>query len=499
MSGSLTPAIPASQIVSVVPSVLSAGGTALDLNGLLLTDATRIPIGTVMSFPTALSVSQYFGATAPETALANVYFNGFAGSTKLPGAMLMAQYPWTAAVSAFLRGGSLATMTLTQLQALSGTLTISTNGTPLTSSAISLSAATSFSNAATIITAAFTSPPFGVTFDSVSSAFVFTTTATGSTETISFATGTLAAGLLLTQATGAVVSPGSAIAVPATFMASIVALTTNWASFMTNFEPVTADKEAFASWTNSTGNRYLYAMWDSNILNTESGTTTTAVQAIVAAGYSGIAMQYLDPNDSAFLMGYVASLNFTAVQGRATAAFKNQSGLAVTVTNATAAANLISYGMNFYGNYSTANDSFLFFYPGQITGPFKWVDSYVNQIWLNNQFQLALMVLLTNVNSIPYNAAGYALIEAACADVIGQGVTFGAIQPGVTLSAAQIAEVNNTAGKNITPTLASRGWYLQVSDALPQVRAARQSPPMTFWYMDGGSVQQINLASIEVQ
>jgi hypothetical protein len=109
------------------------------------------------------------------------------------------------------------------------------------------------------------------------------------------------------------------------------------------------------------------------------------------------------------------------------------------------------------------------------------------------------MVLLGSVYSIPYNTQGYAQIEAACLDPINAAVNFGAIRAGVTLSASQAAQVNASSGLDIADTIQSRGWYLQVSDAQPQVRAARASPPCTLWYTDGQSVQAINLASIEVQ
>jgi hypothetical protein len=91
------------------------------------------------------------------------------------------------------------------------------------------------------------------------------------------------------------------------------------------------------------------------------------------------------------------------------------------------------------------------------------------------------------------------MIRASLTDPINQAQNFGAFQPGVTLSNLQAIEVNTAAGLNIAPTITNVGWYLQVKDASPQTRAARGSPPCTFWYADGGSVQRINLASIEVQ
>src|SRR5579885_1921415 len=143
------PAIPASQIVSVVPSVLPAGGAALDLIGLILTQNTRVPIGEVLDFPSAQAVSSFFGATAQESALASIYFLGFDGSSVKPGQLLFSQYN-IAPVSAWLRGGNISALSLSALQAISGTLSITIDGI-LKSGSINLSAATSFSSAAQII------------------------------------------------------------------------------------------------------------------------------------------------------------------------------------------------------------------------------------------------------------------------------------------------------------------------------------------------------------
>lgn len=497
--------IPASAIVNVVPNVISAGGSALNLIGLMLTNSTRTPIGSVLSFPSALSVASYFGSASNEATLASIYFNGFDNSNVKPGALLFSQYN-TADVAAYLRGGSLSSMTLTQLQALSGVLSISVNGTVKTSSTINLSSATSFSNAATLIAAGFTSPGFTVTFDSVSSAFLFTNTTTGASSTIDYATGTLSAGLLLTSATGAVTSQGAvAVTSQATFMNAIVAQTTNWATFLTTFDPDSSGntiKQAFAAWTNAQGNRYVYAAWDTDVTPTASTSATSSLGYLLAqSSSSGTAVIYSDASaqKAAFVAGAIASVDFTQTHGRSTMAFKSQSGMAATVTSQTTAANLQANGYNFYGAYATANQGFVFLYPGSISGKFQWIDSYVNQIWMNNALQLALVTLLTQAKSVPYNQAGYTLIRAACMDPINAAVNFGAIRAGVPLSAQQAALVNNAAGTAIDGILATQGWYLQILPATAQVRAARSTPPMTLWYMDGGSVQSISLASVEVQ
>lgn len=653
--------IPANVLVNVDPSVIAAGGSALDLTGLILSGSTRVPIGTVASFPNGAAVTAFFGAGSPEDIVANGaaglgagYFGGYVGSTKLPGAILYAQYN-AAAVAAYLRGGAVSGLTLAQLQALSGSLTVTADGYAHVIASISFSAVGSFSAAAAALTAAFTNPtqstftaaigatftgtgagtnltttavaglisvgdtvtgtgipagttivsqtsgtpggagvyvtsqattassaacvaasnvlnvtavasgtvapgqtltgagiPAGVlitsqtsgaaggiglyrisgtplqiasqsdtgvatavtvTYDSVSGSFLVTSGVTGVASTMAFATGTLAAPLMLTSATGAVLSQGAAAAVPAAFMNGIVAVTTAWATFMTAFDPDGGSgntvKQAFAAWKNSQNNRYAYVCADTDVTPTASVPATGSLGHILANNNdSGTCLVYepTDLNLSAFICGMAASIDFSATRGRITAAYKSQAGLLAGVTDPTVAANLagnpqgssFGNGYNFYGAYGAANANFVWFQRGTTTGPFRWFDSYINQIWLNNAFQAALLTLLQNAPSIPYNNAGSALIEAALADPIVAGLNFGAFAPGA-ISALQVAEVNAAAGAQISNTLQAQGWYLQVLQASAAVRATRGSPPCKFWYLDRGSVQAITLASIALQ
>ena len=350
--------------------------------------------------------------------------------------------------------------------------------------------------------------PFTVTFDSVSGSFLFTSGVLGTSSTATYATGTLASSLLLTSATGAILSQGSYFTSPSAFMNTLTLNNQNWASFLLDFDADfgsgNTQKLAFCNWVNSTNDRYAFMCWDNDITPTESTSATNSLGYLIGPlgnNYSGTCLIY-DPSNTYlawFAAGYGASLDFGATNGRTTAAFRTQSGIPATVTNQTIAENLIANGYNFYGVWATANQDFVFFYPGSISGPFQWLDSYMNQIWLNSELQLAEMELLTNIPSIPYTPAGYALIEAAALDPINAGLNFGAFRAGVTLSQAQIAEVNNAAGANIAPVLSSQGWYFQVQNATAQVREARASPPVFFWYTDGQSVQSLVINSILVQ
>lgn len=655
--------IPASLFANVTPSVLTAGGDALDLVGLVLTTSTRVPIGSVYSFAGGPAVTSFFGAGTTVDVVANGgvgkgsgYFAGYANSLKKPGAMLVAQYN-QAAVAAYLWGGNAgAALTLAQLQSLSGSLTVVMDGYAHVISSISLAADNSFSAAAAAIQAAFTDPtessftasiganftgtqsgtnltttsvtgiisigdvvagtgvtlgttilsqtsgPIGgagvyvtslsgtastaactasstvldvtvdtdhaiaagqtvtgagvtagtiitaqlggttggvgtyrlngspqlvaseavtgvataplVTFDSLSGAFIITSGVTGVASTAAFATGSLAASLLLTQATGAVLSQGAAAAVPAAFMDGVVQVTTDWATFMTAFDPDggsgSAVKQAFAAWNTAQNDRYAYVCFDTDITAVGNAPQAGCLgQILKAAGNSGTILVY-EPSDlnlASFICGLVASIDFTATGGRTTLAFRRQDGLVASATTLTTAVNLggnpqvqgsFGNGYNYFGAVAAANQNFNWFQRGTCTGPFKWADSYVNQIWLNNALQGALLNLQDNSPSIPYDVAGDTLIETALADPIAAGLNFGAFAPG-PISAAQAAAVNASAGISIAGTLQTQGYYLQILPATTDQRASRVSPPAKFWYLDRGSVQALALSSIALQ
>lgn len=590
--------IPASTIVSVVPSVLAAGGNPLALNGLFLSTNPNLPVGAPISFPSLASVQAYFGqynfvgtatcagntltvvsqtsgslavgsslqsliGVSPgvppgsyvtalgtytalsgvgtvtisgpgftqgtafaltgnclESQMAAVYFNGFTASTLKPTALLMARYPTQGAstsasvfgANAFLRGASQPTLTLAQLQATTaGTITLTINGTAITSASINLSGASSFANAATLIQAGFTlaGATLGttVTWNTQFNAFVF--------QTATNATITTCAGTSITACTGSsnlvtvcgltapqaiTLSQGAAVAVPNTYMAALVLYTTNWAAFTSCFEPSAADKLLFATWNGGTGGQFVYAPYDSDNTIVSSNSSATCISHVAsAASLAGTCAWYLDPNAAAFCLGVIASTNYNATNGRAAIAFKSGTGISASVTDPTSYANAVANGTNFYGNWATANSQFYMAYNGSITGPFGWLDSYVGAIWLNAALQLALVSMFTQMNSIPYNNAGYATIKAGCKATLDQALVNGVIVRGVALTASQANAVDTAAGLVIDPVLATVGYYLQVLPATVTQRNSRLSPTCTLWYMDGGSVNQLNLASINIQ
>ena len=381
--------IPASQIVNVIPGVLSPGGSGLVMNGLVLTENSLMPTGTVSSFASAESVSEFFGPSSAEFAYASIYFAGYVNATQLPSAILFAAYNGTAARAATLTSGSFANYSLAEMQAITGVLTLTVNGTAITSSSISLAGIASQSLMATEIQSAFSSPNFSVSWSSVTSQFVFTSNTTGVNSTITFGSGTIATNLLVTQAAGAVLSQGAAEDTPSVAMNRIWGLSQNWASMSTMFEPSLPDKEAFAAWFSEQDDEVLYVAWDSDSQASVQGSTEPFGVVAKTNKYNGVICIGGDPalgslaplviNVAAFVQGMIASINYSQTNGRITLAGKSAQSAAVlpTCANLQTYQNLLANGYNCYGSFASRNAGFTFFSNGNMPGEFPWADQYI--------------------------------------------------------------------------------------------------------------------------
>ncbi len=567
--------VSASNFAQINPGVLGAGGNSLALNGLFLTNNPMVALGTVPSFPNATAVGNFFGLLSPEYQQSQIYFNGYINGTQIPSALLFSQYS-DVPVSAWARSAPLGTMTLTQLQALSGAFDVTIDGTLKSAASVSFTGVTSFTAAAellatnlgiegvvvatgvtgaisgttlsvtaitsgaisvgdvvggtsviagtyisalgtgtggigtytvsatqTVTSEALTVNAPGVSYNAQLNSFVVWSATTGTTSTMAFPSGTLAVSLGFPQAQGGVISQGAAAMTPATAMPAITAVTLNWGGFMTSFNASTADKIGFAQWNSAQNNRFGYVMWDDNVtaLNT---TDASVLPTIIADGYANVVPVYCDPVAdptalaAAMVLGTMASINFAQKNGRITFAFKYQAGVPASVTTDQQYANLKANQWNAVCAVATANQGFTFLAPGTVTGKYGFFDVLCNEIYLNSQFQLQIVTMMASVGSLPYNNEGINLQRSACMGPINSFINFGGIQKGVALDPLQAAAVNAAAGVAIDKVLTNHGFYLQILQPSAAVRAVRGSFITNLWYMDGGSVQQITMASIAI-
>ena len=497
------PTIPISQVVDIVPGVVGTGGNPLSLNAVVVSSNTAmIPTSALLEFASSDDVAEYFGSVSIERTIADKYFAGYDNSFKKPGMLYFAGYAKTA-TSAWLRGVSLAGMTLDQLKTVTGLLSVSVDGVVKSAANVTLTTVTSFTDAATKLTTQLgLTASAAVTWDVLSSRFVITSGTAGVLSTLSLATGAAAESLGLDAG---YVSNGIAIDSPASAMDRIKQQGNNWVDFFTSFDATTADDKlalrlGMARWSSAQRDEYLFIGWDDANGYLVPNNDATFGRTVEREKIGGTLVVYGGVEQAAALAGYAGSIDFKAVNGRATAAFKSQEGLATTANTLAIANAVLSNNATYYGAYGARGGNLdNCFYDGRMNGSkFKWADTYLNQVYLNSQLRLAIWFGLRSANSVPYNALGETLIRAWCADPIAEALNNGSMRVGVPLSSSQKATINQQAGLDISSELYGQGYYLQILQADAQTRGQRKSPPCKLWYMDGGSVHSISLASIAV-
>ena len=496
-------AISASQIVQVLPRILTGTGNDLVFNGMVLDDNVLLPAATPLSFSSADSVAEYFGTSSDEYKFAAVYFGGYNNSQIKPS--LLYFYRLTPEGAApFVRGKTLSpAAALAAIKAVNaGDITISLSGTEYTATGIDFSAVTSLSDAASVLQTALTAKDAGVTvgYNSVNDAFTITSTEVGEQESITVPTGTAAAVLGFNTET-ATVSAGEDATDAVGSMTNLTRQFQNFVTFTTLAEPEDTDALALASWVSAqanAGTMYLYVCWDSSKANLDATNTTVIAEQIKALNVTGTTVVYPSYNIAAFVMGTAASIAWDQTNGTITFAFKAQSGLAADVTDTQHSIALLGHGVNFIGNYATRNDNFIFFYNGQMFGEWAWIDTYLNACYLCNKLQVQLMAMFTSNRRIPYTSAGYAIIRANCRDVIEAAINNGVINIGVSLSNAQKSQLTSELGGDFSDEIYNNGYYLQILDATAQARQQRVSPPCNLVYTYGGAVQRLTVPAIAV-
>ncbi len=494
--------IPASELVDLQPKTIGGGSSGVELNGVLLSQSNDLPANTFYPFSSSDSVAAYFGAESVEASLGKNYFLADDNKQKSPNTLYFYRFISEAAAG-WLRGAQIS-VKLTAFQAITdGSLSLVVDGKPVNATAIDLSAATSYSAVAAAVQTKLQTVAENATvvYNSNFGAFIITSGTTGENSSVSFASpaesGTdLSALLLLKETDGAIVSSGSDAQSLTETMQALIKAGQNWVTFMPVFQETDEQKEELAAWCNSKGTRFVYVANEIN--NNALIANNVASFGQKTKDYYGILNCYNTKAYCAFAMGYAASMDLERTNGRKTFAYRSQAGLSYTVDDADNARALLGNGYNFYGSYATASEQFTLSQNGQISGNAKWFDTYLGQIWLKARMQAAWLTVLKNANTLPFNSDGYSAIYAGSIDVINAGINAGLIVSGVNLSAAQLDQVNREAGLDISESLYTQGWYLQIPDANTNTRVARGPLRPNFWYCDGGSIQSIQGVSTTI-
>src|ERR1700722_17951749 len=129
--------------------ILNMAASQYGLNRLFLDLGNSVQLNEVLSFNSATAVENFFGVGSDEATLATDFFAGYNGSSAN---MLFVRTPLGGA-RARIYGANIGGLTLPQLQAIHGTLTLTSGGYKFRAS-VNMATATSFANAASLIQSA---------------------------------------------------------------------------------------------------------------------------------------------------------------------------------------------------------------------------------------------------------------------------------------------------------------------------------------------------------
>ncbi|QCE34690.1 DUF3383 domain-containing protein [Acetobacteraceae bacterium] len=289
---------------------------------------------------------------------------------------------------------------------------------------------------------------------------------------------------------------------PATLMGQVTNQLQNFAGFTTAWELSLSEKQAMVQWVGGQQDNYWGVIWDTD----EQALTLSDNNGSFGAWLSqqnldGISVIYKDPNAAAFCLGWMASLDWDLLEGRASLGNRTSPVISAMDGSLSDYEALMANGYNVYAGFANRSARWNLLRSGAVSGAFNWADSYICQIWLNAALQNALVGLLTQMGQIPYNTDGDGMMNAAIQDPVAAGKNFGIICPGIRLSSSEASVLKSKFGRDISTELFNDGYYFlpNASAATADIRAKRSSPACLFAYCDGGCVQTINLPSIEIQ
>lgn len=484
--------ITASKIVSFTPRVVAAGAADLETNGLFLTESDLIQADTLCAtFASADAVANVFGADSTEHELAKIYFAGYINKRKVPSGLSFGRIVREDA-PAWLRSGPLGDLKSLQVE---GPMTIMINGVEK-EARITAKTSSTQSKIAEVISAALVDVE--CEYNAVMNKFILKTRKTGEEASISVARGAVADALGLSEDAGAITSKGAIARNAGETMRYITGRFKNFVTFATSYDAADEENMELAKWVSGNyGYVFIAHTNDDNALVAES--TADVASQLKAANVQYTAAVFGGPTYAAFVMGCFASVAWDRQNAVITQAFKRSALLGARVSADDDFDVLNNKGYTFIGNFACRNSEFNVAYQGMtVYGDFKFLDTLVNDIWLNSKLQTSVFFGLQSMDRVPYNQAGFTSIKSWMFDAVKAAVKNGIISSGTSLNETQKDVLFNMLGDDYSEDLYNNGFIVLVKDPGALARQNRTSPETYCIYTSGGSVHAIHGESVVV-
>lgn len=451
-------AIPQTKYVNIISAI---GGTSQvnqrDLMGRVFSSNSILPYGSVIEFTGLDSVASYFGITSDEYKFAQKYFGYISHSGNVPQKISFALYSNESMPARLYGASKVASLAyLTTLTNASIGITIGENTYELTG--LDFSAATSFADISNIIETAVNteagSTVLLIEYDSLLARFVLTTSATGSTVTMGYATGTLASSLGLAETNiGVVLSNGSEEETAVKTLTDSSAMSNNFYSF-TFLADVSEEMEDIASWVKAQNVRY---MWSLGVTKDNASTVASTL-----ADYDGVGLTLGE--DCVFLpMAIAAAVNYDLPNASVDYMYQQASGITTVVDDETSQKAYDAIRVNYYGATQQGGGIVKFYQDGKLLGSISSMGIYANEAWLKDALFTNILNLRLSLDSLPANETGLAYVKAAVQEVIEKAQNNGVISIGRTLNTTEKAYIAQITGdKRAWQSIQSVGYWLDV-------------------------------------
>lgn len=432
-------------------------------------------------------VAADFGGNTPEYSAAQRFF----AQSPRPSQVYIGRWA-EAAVAGLLRGGRLspaeqALNTWTNIT--TGSMRIDMDGVTRTLATLNFSAATNLNGVASIITAALTGGV--VTWDANLGSFLVTSTTTGASSTVGFASATgsgadISAKLKLTSATASAPVNGIAAETPLA-AAQILAESGAWYALMfaaTNLS--TPQVIAVADYIEAAGLSRIFGHTSAAPGILDAVAVDDVASLLKSGGYNRTVLQYSNtPHAIASFFGRALTVNFMANNTTITMKFKGEPTVVPETLTFNQASTLRAKNCNVFITYE--NDTAIVQEGVVASGQFfdtihgtDWLQAHVqNRVW--NLFY-------TGPTKIPQTDSGVNMIVAEVMAALNQGRINGLIGPGVW-TGPEIGQLK-------TGAALPDGFYVyapRIATQAPSERAARRAPVMQAAIKLAGAVHSANV------
>ncbi|VFR32562.1 FIG00949206: hypothetical protein [plant metagenome] len=430
--------------VRIISAVIGANAVAQrQLTGRRFTTDPRVPVGQIVAVGPG-GADDYFGAASPEAAFARQYFSYVspAPASQAP-ELQFAAFPNVARPGRVY--GYPVTASLADFQAVSdGNLNIQVGENAYELTGVNLSAATSFTNVAQLITTAIATAATAasgtaatVTYSALAGAFMVESADSGpGAVVITPSSGPDLGALLGILGAQAINSPGSAAMSPLEAFQAAEDITDSFGSASFGVDIALQDAIPVAEYVS--GENVKYQMyWPVTSVTAQDWNAAligTASNGLILNGTAG-------EHKEALPMAVMAATDYERTNATINYMFR-QSGVTLTadVTSDQMADLYDGLRVNYYGQTASAGQRISFFQRGYLMGgataPLD-MSVHANEQWLKAYVTAQLMSLLLTTNKIPANNDGRGMVMAIIQGAVNKGLNNGTILVGKTLTELQ--------------------------------------------------------------